>query len=99
MPGINKINVTSHHVINSVCAAADITKEELLSGKRFDKNIFARAITYKFMREKCGMTYKDIGRIFEKNHATIINGVKLSDALLYSNQQFRDMYLKVNANI
>ena len=42
---------------------------------RQQKYIEARAVVYSIMRECLNMTYKSIGKVFNKNHATILHAV------------------------
>ena len=51
------------------------------------KNINARAIAYKILRDKEYMSYNFIGREFNKNHATILYSVKEFPYLIMSNRQ------------
>lgn len=49
---------------------------DIYSNSRLLKHIQARAVIYSIMRESLYMTYQQIGKFFNKNHATIIHAVK-----------------------
>ena len=59
------------------------------------KNINARAIAYKILRDKEYMSYNFIGREFNKNHATILYSVKEFPYLILSDRQMERDYNKI----
>jgi len=51
-------------------------KVNLLDTKRkTDELVFARAVAYYIFHEGFGMGWSDIGRLFKKNHATVLHSV------------------------
>jgi len=53
--------------------ASKYFKIDIHNKSRKEDHIQARAIVYSIMRECLNMTYKDIGKVFNKNHATILH--------------------------
>ena len=49
-----------------------------------------RAIVFKMLRKFTGLSLHEIGKMFEKNHATVLHGVKLCDNLTQTDGFFRD---------
>jgi len=49
-----------------------------------------RAIAFKMLRKYTRLSLEDIGNIFEKNHATILHGIKLCDNLTLTDKFFRE---------
>tara|TARA_R100000329_G_C7616723_1_gene218990 strand:+ start:3121 stop:3525 length:405 start_codon:yes stop_codon:yes gene_type:complete len=55
--------------------ASKYFKVDIHTKSRKQEHIEARAIVYSIMRDCLNMTYKDIGKVFNKNHATILHAV------------------------
>jgi len=55
--------------------ASKYFKVDIHTKSRKQEHIEARAIVYSIMRECLNMTYKEIGKVFNKNHATILHAV------------------------
>ncbi len=53
--------------------ASKYFKIDIHNKSRKEDHIQARAIVYSIMRDCLNMTYKDIGKVFNKNHATILH--------------------------
>lgn len=51
-------------------------KVNLLDTKRkTDELVFARAVAYYIFREGFGMSWSEVGKVFKKNHATVMHSV------------------------
>jgi hypothetical protein len=62
---------------NSVIYIAEkILGLDLLSNSRKEEYIEGRAIVYYILRHKLGMTYQQIAKVFNKNHATVLHALK-----------------------
>lgn len=59
------------------------------------KNINARAIAYKILRDTEYMSYNFIGREFNKNHATVLYSVKEFPYLILSDRQMERDYNEI----
>ena len=55
--------------------ASKYFKIDIHNKSRKEDHIQARAIVYSIMRDCLNMTYKDIGKVFNKNHATILHAI------------------------
>lgn len=60
----------------------EIYHVDLMSKTRIRSVVTARNCFYFILKTQYGITYQDIGRIFDKNHATIIHGVRSTRNLL-----------------
>ena len=78
-----------------VCSTFDI--EEINTLSRKTKFIYARAILYSLMRNHLFMTYQAIGRVFDKNHATIIHATKELPFMLKYDKELDRKYQKIVA--
>ena len=75
-------------IIDICAAAAEITREQMLSKCRERKLCLARAIAAKIMRERMRYTLKQIGAALgaknvPKHHTTIIHYLEMIDDLLF----------------
>tara|TARA_R100000697_G_scaffold112146_1_gene129604 strand:+ start:27 stop:440 length:414 start_codon:yes stop_codon:yes gene_type:complete len=58
---------------NLLVEASKIFKVDIYSNCRQEQYILARAVVYSIMRDCLNMTYQQIGKVFNKNHATIMH--------------------------
>ena len=63
-------------LLDTVCHARGVTREELC-GRRRTKNVAsARQELWWHLRRSPGMSYAEIGRLFGRNHTTVMAGVR-----------------------
>ena len=63
-----------------------IHKHELLKQDRKAMKIYQRAYLYHYLYSK-GMTLQEIGRLFKRNHATVMNGLKVYRHMMDTNNK------------
>ena len=76
-----------------VCSTFDIAEINTISRKT--KFIYARAIIYSVMRNHLYMTYQAIGKVFNKNHATIIHATKELPFMLKYDKELNRKYIAI----
>ena len=82
-----------NHDIDIICdAVAVVTKANPMARDRVRENVDARRIVYKVCREMLNLTYIRIARYFDKNHASVLHGLKHFDALFETDRDFRNNY-------
>ena len=69
-----------------------IIQDELQNKSRQRDRIYKRSYLYAILREE-GWNLSQIGRLFNRNHATVINGLKSYDNY-YSKDKIYDRYVK-----
>jgi len=82
-----------------------IEKDGLITKSRYRTFLDRRSYLYA-MLNKNGMSLVEIGRLFNKNHATIINGIKKHHAYtrfkdelyLHNVKEYREIFYEPNAN-
>lgn len=52
-------------------------------------NVVARGCYYKIARESLGISYQRIGYTLNKNHATVMHGIKMINDLIDTDKQFK----------
>lgn len=84
-------------IIAAVEAATGIENIRLPTRKR--EYVDARRIAYKIFRTTKMYSYSKIGSLFDKDHATILFGVKTAENLLDVEPCFKENYLEVLASV
>lgn len=64
------------HIQTLVKLTSDIMQVNPLLNCRKSRVIEARALIYILLRAQLQLTYKQIGQVFNKNHATVIHSIK-----------------------
>ena len=84
---------TVNNDIEIICdAVAVVTKADPMAKNRIRDNVDARRIAYKVCREVLNLTYMRIAKYFDKNHASILHGLKHFDDLFETDRDFRNNY-------
>ncbi len=83
---------------NLLLEASNTFNVDIHSNSRQEANIQARAVVYSIMRDCLNMTYQSIGKVFKKNHATIMHGYKELPYMIKYNKQLGDLKLKILKN-
>ena len=79
-----------------------VQKEFKLQLKRKTRKreyVEARAMYYKLLREKNKMTFSDIARTLNKNHATILHGVSSLDDWIETDTNIKSIYNKLEQKV
>lgn len=69
---VTKVNYDSDKILDKVCAYFEITKNQLLGKDRRKELSYARQIAMYLLDELMHLPYTSIGKIFGKDHATVI---------------------------
>ncbi|MDH5796968.1 MAG: hypothetical protein OEZ19_00260 [Paracoccaceae bacterium] len=66
------------NILREVCEAHDLKREVIFSRNRSKKVVIARAIIYDRIRKELGWSYPKIGKLFGRDHTTILHGIRLA---------------------
>ena len=78
--------ITADKIISIVAKRYDISKDDILSKKR-DQNIaYARNVSIYVIRSVTQMSFPEIGKIFNRDHSTIMSSNKVIQEKVASNQ-------------
>lgn len=80
------------NIIMSVSKAQGITVENLMSKDRRREYAEARFVAYKILRDSLGMTTVKTAQIFDRDHSSVVYGLKMASNLLSTNKDFRDKF-------
>lgn len=84
-------------IIRIVCEATGVRENEFLSQRRNRHIAEARFVAWRLMRAYTELSYPQIGRLCNRDHTTILSGVKKADMMLGSHHytEFQRTYQKV----
>lgn len=68
---------------------------DVASKSRKYQYIVARTVAYKILRDELKMTFKEIGRYFNKNHASVLCALKNYESLSAYDKSIQDDYLEI----
>lgn len=86
-------------VFNEVKNEYGVTAFQLYSKTRLLHIRESRQVFSQLMRKHTDMTLKEIGKLVNRDHATVMHSCKVVDADIESNQKFRKRYDRINNNI
>jgi chromosomal replication initiation ATPase DnaA len=78
------------HVINAVQFSSGL--DNLKANTRRREYVDARRIAYYILRNVHGFTFQSIAKEFNKNHASVIHGIRDFDFLLKSDENLYEIY-------
>lgn len=62
------------YIIDTICKHCEVTRDELRMANRKSKYIKARHLAFYFIRKYTDLSLSDTGRLFYRDHATVMNG-------------------------
>jgi chromosomal replication initiator protein len=79
-PGVDVAAATNRPTIatiqNAVCAVLQVSRDDLLSGSRAPRVTRARHLAMYLTRELTGMSLAEIARGFDRDHSTVLHGIR-----------------------
>ena len=82
--GAEPTSVTVEKIFSSIFQKYGVKKEELISTKRTKEIAFARHITIYIIREVTEMSLPNIGKIFNRDHSTVISSIETIERRLFN---------------
>ena len=73
----------------------DETGIDLLENTRQRENVYARNVVFKLARELTLLSLSKIGKALNKDHATVIHGIKQFEVIRMYEPQFYAVYLNI----
>jgi hypothetical protein len=77
--------------VREVAAAFDVDPDALLGKARRREIAAPRAIAYYVLRRRFGLSYKQIARVFSRDHSTIIYGVGAAEGRIERSAQLAEI--------
>lgn len=82
-------------VINFVCEQVNVPRKKVMSRGRFRELTTTRQMIYNILRIEYKMNLVTIGKLFKKDHTTIINGIKRHNDDLFSDVIYKERYAEL----
>jgi chromosomal replication initiator protein DnaA len=90
MVGSEPVSVTIDKILSSVSAHYRLTVEDLKSRKRTSNIAFARHVSIYLIKKFTDRSLPAIGRVFSRDHTTIINSIETVEKKLASDPSFEN---------
>lgn len=74
------------NIVREVCETHDVTRDEIFKKNRSKKLVMARGVIYDRIRKELGWSYPKIGKLFGRDHTTILHGVRLAREYMSQNE-------------
>ena len=92
-PGIYESTFTSYRFVDSFCKINKVTLEELSSDARHTevrqpRQMLMRLLKLNFYK----LSLKEVGNMFNRNHATVLHAIKTVQNLYDTDRDFRAFY-------
>ena len=95
-----KKKINEYFIINEVCEYYGISFDEIMSKSRLSILVEARSVCYYILRHSFNLQLYKIAKIFNKNHATVMFGIRrLEDLMKYEKVlqiKFENICQKIN---
>lgn len=86
-------------ILKAVCEQCGIERSKLMSVQRDKNSIQARYIAYYLLQELAQMSLSQIGKLFGKDHSTVMNGLKRLHIQLSTDQQLAALIARLRKQI
>lgn len=98
IPGMFRqdITVPIEEIYESIYEVTGVNKTDLISKNRHRNIADTRKILIQMIRDKYNYTLSTIGKLINRDHATVIHSLKASEWLLEHDKLFRSRYDKIN---
>lgn len=87
---------STDEIIDFVCNKMDVKRESVMSETREKDIVVARCIIFYILRYVCRRPLKTIGKVFNKNHATVIHSLKTIENMIATKDAFYYALIKTS---
>lgn len=91
--------LTRQDIINITSEVTGISVEGIMGSRRYREYSEARFIAIYFIRDKFNDTISGIGRLFSRDHSTIIHAIETTKDLIVLNRTFKTKFNSVKMRI
>ena len=85
-----EVTSTYKDVIQFFCEEYELTENKLFSFDRHSGVVIPRQMVQYCMRQFCGLTYANIGKLTGRDHATVLHSCKLIKNMMETNRKFNE---------
>ena len=91
--------VTEAKIMDVVEEVTGVSIPRMLSREKTNDTVYARYHCYVMMKKHLPMTLTQIGRAFDRDHSTVINGIEVFKTLYKLDKQFRIQHDAIAENL
>ena len=99
IPGLKMKKVRFQRIIMAVAEHFDISTRLMMSKSRQRELVLARNMCMYIMKTYFNMTLKEIGRTFNRDHTTVIHGIRMFHQDRQVNEQYEQDYQKLKIHL
>ena len=85
-----EVTSTYKDVIQFFCYEYELSETKLLSFDRHIDVVLPRQMVHYCMRQFCGLTYSKIGKLTDRDHATVLHSCKVIKNMMETNRKFNE---------
>ena len=86
-------------ILKAVCEQCSIDRVKLMGTQRDKNSVQARYVAYYLLQDMAQMSLSEIGKTFEKDHSTVMNGLKRLHAQLESDKELAALIARLRKQI
>lgn len=95
LDGEDRMIITLKAATRATCEVFNVTEVELLSKRRAAQYVVPRQLMYYIGTETVGLSYTKVGKMFKRDHTSVIHGVKVAEKRLSEDKGYRKNLRKV----
>lgn len=88
----NTIKKENKVIVNEICNHFELKQNQLKAKTRNPKVILARSFAYLFLRTENRVSLHEIGRMFDRTHATVLSSLKTIRGRIAMEKQIDEMF-------
>ena len=97
--GAEPVVVTVEKIFSAVYKKYNIPKEEIVGKKRSKEIAFSRHVSIYLIRKITEMSLPNIGKIFERDHSTIMSSIDIIEKKLHTDSMFENELADIEKDI
>ncbi len=86
-------------IIAAVCKRTEVEERQLFGSSRRKSIAEARSLAYLLVRELTRLSFPEMGRLFKRDHTTIIPGVRRAARKIQYDRWMRELYEAVRTEV
>lgn len=99
IPGLKTKKIRFQRIISSVADYYEISTRNMMSKSRHREYVLARNLCFYILQKYFKMTLKEIGRTFNRDHTTVIHGIRMFHQDRQVNEQYEQDYQKLKIHL
>ena len=86
-------------IVLGVCELRNCQANSILAPRRHKEAMYNRMLVYLIAHDYCQLSYSAIGRVLNRDHTTVIHGVKRAVDEYETNRDFRKDYIQLTQEV